>query len=175
MLFAGIVSRMAENDGEKVARLERDLAELKREMTSFKEKCRNGFYAFEAKPLLQNFEENLALYVYPRGREFGKTAIFPSLMNWLDIRRNTRQGMDARNRWLQVQDELQLSQNHQGVLTKLRNLLPYINQQLPVEEWNPVSFTEQEKRCIEDLHHLSERLAEWIYEEENDREQIEAL
>ena len=94
-------------------------------------------------------------------------------MTWLNGQRNTPQGRDAKSRWQQVRNEVQWNRSHENVLTKLRNLLPDITQ--PVEMWEPVSFTEAENRCIRDLDHLSQRLADWTAEEENVREQIEAL
>ena len=153
--------------------LDSQVARLIEEMNSLREKCRNGFYVFETKHSMQNFEENLALYLYPRGRIFARTEIFPRLMTWLNGQRNTHQGRDAKSRWQQVKDEVQWNRNHENVLTKLRNLRPDITQ--PVEMWEPVSFTEVENRCIADLYHLCRCLANWIGEDKNIREQIEAL
>ena len=163
----------AQNDRERMERLESQVAQLTDDMNSLREKSRNGFYVFETKHSMQNFEENLALYLYPRGRIFARTEIFPRLMTWLIGQRNTPQGRDAKSRWQQVRNEVQWNRSHENVLTKLRNLLPDITQ--PVAMWEPVSFTEVENRCIRDLYRLSQCLADWIGEEENAREQIEAL
>jgi hypothetical protein len=133
-------------------------------MNSFRDKCRNGFYVFETKHSLQNFEENLALYLYPRDRIFGRTEIFPRLMTWLNIRRDTPHRLDANDRWLQVKREAHWNPCHEHVLTKLRNLLPDVSQ--PVALWHPVSFNEEERRCIADLDRLGQRLTELIEEEE---------
>ena len=65
----------------RVANLERQVFTLNDEMTSLREKCRNGHFVIVAKDKLQIFEENLAMYIHPRGRMFGKTEIFPNLMN----------------------------------------------------------------------------------------------
>ena len=142
-------------------------------MNSLREKCRNGFYVFQTKHSMQNFEENLALYLYPRGRIFARTEIFPRLMTWLNGQPNTPQGRDAKSRWQQVKDEVQWNLNYENVLTKFRNLRPEITQ--TVAMWEPVSFTEVENRCIADLYHLCQFLADWIGEDKNTREQIEAL
>ncbi|CAB4032597.1 Hypothetical predicted protein [Paramuricea clavata] len=158
----------------RVADLEGEVLQLKNEFKSYKEQCRNWFFVFEEKHTLQNFEENLALYLYPRGRVFGKTEIFPRLMNWLYVRRNTPQGVVANSKWLKIkQEEVQWSPHHQEVLMKFRNLLPSTTQS--VEMWNPVSFTEIEMRCIANLNCLSERLTKLIEDEENERELIETL
>jgi hypothetical protein len=164
---------MADNENQRVTRLEREVSRLTEEMNSFRDKCRNGFYVFETKQSLQNFEENLALYLYPRDRIFGRTEIFPRLMTWLNIRRDTPHRLDAKDRWLQVKREAHWNPCHENVLTKLRNLLPDVSQ--PVALWHPVSFHEEERRCIADLDRLGQRLTELIEEEENEREQIEAL
>jgi hypothetical protein len=152
----------------RVADLEGEVFKLKDEMKSLKEKCRNGFYVFEEKHLLQHFEENLALYLYPRGRMFGKTEIFPRLMTWLNDRRNTREGVVANNKWVEVKYDhgVQWNQHHEEVLTKMRNLLPDTTH--PVEMWNPISFTEKEKRCIADLNHLSKCLTALIEKREDE-------
>ena len=163
----------AQNERDRMERLESQVARLTQEMSSLRERCRNGFYVFETKHSMHSFEENLALYLYPRGRIFARTEIFPRLMTWLNGQRDTPQGRDTRSRWLKVRNEVRWNRNHVNVLTKLRNLLPDITQ--PVEMWEPVSFTEVENRCIADLCRLSQCLADWIGEEENTREQIEAL
>ena len=146
---------------------------LEREMTSLKEKCRNGVYAYEVKHSLQDFEKNLAQYLYPRNRIIGTTEIYPRLMNWLELRRNTPQGNMARNKWEQVCREIEWSRNHEDVLTKLRNLNPDLT--APIETWNPVSFTSKEKMYAADLTRLSHILTDRIEREENEREAIEAL
>ena len=153
--------------------LDSQVARLIEEMNSLREKCRNGFYVFATKHSMQSFEENLALYLYPRGRIFARTEIFPRLMTWLNSQRNTPQGREAKSRWLQVRNEVQWNRNHENVLTKLRNLRPDMTQ--PVAMWEPVSFTEVENRCIADLYHLCQCVADWIGEDKNAREQIEAL
>ena len=88
----------------RVANLERQVFTLNDQMTSLREKCRNGHFVIVAKDQLQIFEENLALYIYPRGRMFGISEIFPKLMNWLNLRRNTPQGVKPNNRWLRVRN-----------------------------------------------------------------------
>ena len=163
----------AQTERERVQRLETQVAQLLQEMNSLRERYRNGFYVFATKHSMHTFEENLALYLYPRGRIFARTEIFPRLMTWLNGQRDTPQGRDARSRWLKVRNEVQWNRSHENVLTKLRNLLPDITR--PVAIWEPISFTEAENRCIRDLDHLSQCLADWIGEEENTREQIEAL
>ena len=153
----------------RVANLERQVFTLNDQMTSLREKCRNGHFVIVAKDKLQIFEENLALYIYPRGRMFGKSEIFPKLMNWLNLRRNTPQGVKPNNRWLRVQHEVKWKSHHEDVLAKLRNYLwPDLTQ--PVETWNPVSLTEEDNTCIADLSRFSRRLTEWIEDEENERE-----
>ena len=69
---------------DRVANLEKQVFALNNKMTSLKEKCINGHFVIVTKRDLEIFEENLAMYVYPRGRMFGKTEIFPNLMNWLN-------------------------------------------------------------------------------------------
>ena len=151
----------------RVANLERQVFTLNDEMTSLREKCRNGHVVIVAKDQLQIFEENLAMYIYPRGRMFGKTEILPNLMNWLNRRRNTPQGVRANDRWLRVQHEVQWTRHHEDVLAKLRNYLrPDITQ--PVETWNPVLLTEEDNTCIADLYRVSRRLTEWIEDEANE-------
>ena len=153
----------------RVANLERQVFTLNDQMTSLREKCRNGHFVIVAKDKLQIFEENLALYIYPRGRMFGKSEIFPKLMNWLNLRRNTPQGVKPNNRWLRVLHEVKWKRHHEDVLAKLRNYLrPDLTQ--PVETWNPVSLTEEDNTCIADLSRVSRRLTEWIEDEENERD-----
>ena len=163
----------ARTERERMERLESQVARLTEDINSLRERCRNGYYVFETKHSMQNFEKNLALYLYPRGRIFARTEIFPRLMTWLNGQRNTPQGRDARGRWLKVKNEVRWNRSHENVLTRLRNLLPDITQ--PVAMWEPVSFTEVENTCIRDLYRLSQCLADWIGEDENAREQIEAL
>ena len=127
-------STRAQNERDRVERLESQVARLTEEMNSLRERCRNGFYVFETKHSMQNFEENLALYLYPRGRIFAKTEIFPRLMSWLNGQRRTPQGLDAKNRWQKVKNEVRWNRSHENVLTKLRNLLPDITQ--PVAMWD---------------------------------------
>ena len=163
----------AQNERDRVERLESQVTLLTEEINSLREKCRNRFYVFETKHSMQNFEENLALYLYPQGRIFARTEIFPTLMTWLNGQRDTSQRSDAESRWEQVKHAVPWNQSHENVLTKLRNLLPDIKQ--PPEMWEPVSFTEVENRCIRELNHLSQVLADWIGQEEIAREQTEAL
>ena len=163
----------AQNERDRVERLESQVALLTEEINSLHEKCRNRFYVFETKHSMHSFEENLALYLYPQGRIFARTKIFPRLMTWLNGQRDTPQRSDAESRWEQVKDEVRWNRNHENVLTKLRNCLPDITQ--PVAMWEPISFTEVENRCIRDLDHLSQCLADWIGQEEIAREQTEAL
>ena len=158
----------------RVADLERQVFTLNDELTSLREKCRNGHFVVVAKDRLQIFEENLAIYIYPRGRMFGKTEIFPKLMNWLNLRRNTPQSVKPNNRWLRVQREVKWKRHHGDVLAKLRNYLPPDITQ-PVETWSPVSLTEEDNTCIADLYRVSRLLTEWIEDEENEREVITAL
>ena len=154
-----------------VANLEEQVFALNNKMTSLKENYRNGHFVIVAKRDLEIFEENLAMYVYPRGRRFGKTEIFPNLMNWLNLRRNTPQGATANNRWLQVQREVQWGRRYEDVLVKLRNYRPPDTTQ-PVDTWNPLLLTQEDNTCIADLHRLSLRLTERIEEEENQNEVI---
>ena len=91
---------------DRVANLEKQVFALSNEMASLKENYRNGHFVIVAKRDLEIFEENLAIYIYPRGRRFGKTEIFPNLMNWLNLRIGTPQGARSYNRWLQVQREV---------------------------------------------------------------------
>ena len=157
----------------RVANLERQVFTLNDEMTSLREECRNGHFVIVAKDQLQIFEENLAMFIYPPGRMFGRAEIFPTLMNWLNLRRNTPQGVRANDRWLRVQHEVQWRRHHEDVLARLRNYLrPDITQ--PVETWNPVLLTEEDNTCIADLYRVSRRLSEWIEDEENEREVINA-
>ena len=150
-----------------------EIRQLKEEMTSLKLKFRNGLYLYEVKHSLYKFEKNLALYLYPRDRIVGTTEIFPRLMNWLELRRNTPQGEIARNKWLQVRREIEWNQNDEAVLGKLRNLFPDLTQ--PVETWNPISLTPLEERCVAELVRLSDILTDMIEREENEREEIAAL
>ena len=156
---------------DRVANLEEQVFALNNEMTSLKENYRNGHFVIVAKRDLEIFEENLAMYIYPRGRRFGKTEIFPNLMNWLNLRRNTPQGATANNRWLQVQREVQWGRRYEDVLVKLRNYRPPDTTQ-PVDTWNPLLLTQEDNTCIADLHRLSLRLTERIEEEENQNEVI---
>ena len=107
------------------------------------------------------------MYIYSRRQMFGKTEIFPKLMNWLKLRHNTPQGLRPNGRWLRVQHEVKWKRNHEDVLTKLRNYLPPDITQ-PVETWNPLSLTEEDNACIADLYRVSRRVTEWIEGEENE-------
>ena len=166
-------SKVSPRNALTIENLMNEIRQLKNEMTSFKLNYRNGIYLYEVKHSLYCFEKNLALYLYPRDRIVGTTEIFPRLMNWLELRRNTPQGDIARNKWLQVRGEIEWSQNHEAVLGKLRNLFPDLTQ--PVETWNPISLTPHEKRCVTDLVRLSHILTDMIEREENEREGIAAL
>ena len=142
------------------------------QMTSLREKCRSGHFVIVAKYQLQIFEENLAMYIYPQGRMSVKTEIFPNIMNWLNLRRNTP--LKANDRWLRVQHEVKWKRHHEDALTKLRNYVPPDTTK-PVETWNPVSLTEEDNNtCITDLDRISRRLTEWIEDEENEKEVITA-
>ena len=150
----------------RIAELEGNVFQLDDELKSLKEKCRNGLYICEAKRLLQNFEENLALYLYPRGWVFGKFEIFPNLIRWLDARSGTPLGQVANAKWLVVQSHLPWTPQHEEVLANLRNLLPDIDQ--PIERWRLMSLNDTERECISDLQVLSQHLTALI-QNENDR------
>ena len=156
---------------DRVADLEKQVFALSNEIASLKENYRNGHFVIVAKRELEKFEENLAMYIYPRGRRFGNTEIFPRLMNWLNDQNGTPQGATANSRWLQVQRTVQWGLRHEDVLTRLRNYRPGDTTQ-KVETWNPLLLTQEDNTCIADLHHLTLRLTKWIEEEENQNEVI---
>ena len=158
-----------ENDGNfddgyswhtRVSTLEGKIFALDNDLKSLKEKCRNLSYINEAKHLLHNLEENLALYLYPRGWGFGKFEIFPSLIKWLNFRSGTPLGEVPNNKWLEVKRYLPWRQQHEEVLTKFRNLLPEMSQ--AIELWNPVSLNDAELKCIAELDALSRHLTQLI-------------
>ena len=144
----------------RVASLEGKIFALDDELKSLKEKCRNWLYISEAKRLLQNLEENLALYLYPRGWGFGKSEIFPNLIKWLNVRRGTPLGEVPNNKWLEVQRSLPWTPQHEEVLAKFRNLLPDVTQ--AIELWNPVSLNDAELKCVGELEDLSQQLTQLI-------------
>jgi hypothetical protein len=147
----------------RVASLEGEIFHLSEELKSLKLKCRHGLYISEAKRLLQNFETNLALYLYPRGWRFGNDDIFPNLMKWLNDHRGTRLGDIANAKWSQLKHDMQWTLQHEAVLAKLGDLLPDITQ--PIEMWNLVSLKDEELQCITDLHLSSRRLTQLIHAE----------
>ena len=166
----GTIKLIDQDDGysfhRRIAELEGTVLHLDGELKSLKEKCRHGLYICEAKRLLHNFEENLALYIYPRGWMFGKFEIFPNLMRWLDARRGTPLGEVANAKWLSVKRYLPWTPQHEVVLQNLRNLLPDLDQ--PIERWRLMSLNDTERECINGLQVLSQHLTRLI-ENENDR------
>ena len=150
----------------RIAELRGNVFQLDDELKSLEEKCRNGLYICEAKRLLQNFEENLALYLYPRGWVSGKFEIFPNLIRWLDARRGTPLGEIANAKWLVVQRYLPWTPQHEEVLL---NLLHDIDQPI---EGGFMSLNDTERECINDLQVLSQHLTQLI-ENENDELEVQ--
>ena len=145
---------------KKHSELQDDHEKTKNELSRLVNSLHTGQIAFD-------FEKDLAKYIYPDGKKFGSRKIFTEMKKWLESKKDTRQGKEAKKKWNALEKEFSWSTEHENVFFKL--LESRKTSAHPIVDWNlarsriPDNFTEQERKCIDDIiaitKHVNELMA----------------
>ena len=139
----------------KIKDIEAKLSVTQRELDKLKNSLQTGQLAFD-------FEKDLATYIYPEGKKFGSRKIFTTMKKWLEDKRGTQLGYAANKKWDDLKNDFSWSDEHEKVFFKL---LKYRRKFAhPVRDANemqiPDDFTDEEKRCIQMISDMIERVNE---------------
>ena len=159
-----------EADNKKqIACLEHDLRQKDVQIIKLNEKVERGETKFkEMENALQTgqiafeFEKDLAKYIYPHDKKFSSRKIFTSMKKWLEDKKDTKQGREANERWKALKDEFSWSSKHEEVFFKLlesrrKYAHPAVDQS-GARFSIPDCFTVEEKKCIEVINKMIERV-----------------
>ena len=122
------------------------------------------FASLETGQIAFDFEKDVAKYIYPDGKKFGSRQIFTNMKKWLEKKKGTPQGDEAKTRWNDLQREFSWSDEHEGVFLKLlkhRRIIahPVVDRE-GVQSRFPDDFTDQERQRIQDIIDMTERVNE---------------
>ena len=142
---------------DELTKLKSDHEETKRRLARTENHLHTGQIAYE-------FEKDLVTYIYPDGKKFGSRRIFTNMKEWLENKKHTPQGSRANEKWHAVMREFSWSHGHEVVFRKLlesriKFAHPTVNLDV-AESRIPDSFTDQEKKCIEDIISITKRVNE---------------
>ena len=158
------VAELEEDVRRKDEEIKRLNIEVERHENKFKEmenSLRTGQIAFQ-------FEKDLAKYIYPHDKKFSSRKIFTNMKTWLEEKKDTQQVREANRRWKELQDEFSWSSEHEEVFFKLLEFRrefahPALDQNI-AQFSIPNCFTDKEKKCIEVINKLIERVSELLQE-----------
>ena len=130
---------------------EMTVSELKRMENALK----TGQVAFD-------FEKDLATYIYPHDKKFGTRKIFTQMKRWLKEKKETIQGREANERWNALQEEFSWTEEHERVFFKLlesrKEFAHPVLDRNEAQSQIPDDYTDDEKRCIEVIVNMVERV-----------------
>ena len=137
--------------------LKNDLEETKRRLAQTENHLHTGQIAYE-------FEKELATYIYPVRKKFRSRGIFTNMKKWLENKKHTPQGSEANKKWDALMREFSWSHKHENVFRKLLESRrefahPAVNFDV-AESKIPDTFTDQEKKCIQDIISITKRVNE---------------
>ena len=165
------ILEMSKVDNQKqVARLEDALRQKDEEITGLNRKVeRHEIKWNEMESALQTgqiafeFEKDLAKYIYPHDKKFSSRKIFTNMKKWLEDKKDTEQGREANERWNELKNEFLWSSQHEEVFFKLLKFRQTFAH--PAYDQNkarfsiPDCFTDKEKKCIEVINKMLERVS----------------
>lgn len=70
--------------------------------------------------IANDFEYQLAKYIYPRGTEIGSNEIFQNLKQWLDVNRKIP-NHDGNKKWNTLPEKIRWTEEHGNVLRRMLN------------------------------------------------------
>ena len=111
-----------------------------------------------------DFEKDLATYIYPHDKKFGSRKIFTNMKKWLEDKKDTVQGREAKEKWNALKDEFSWSSEHERVFFKLlefrkKGAHPDVDHDA-IQSQIPEEFNDEEKKCIKDIISIVERVNE---------------
>ncbi|XP_028414871.1 uncharacterized protein LOC114537951 [Dendronephthya gigantea] len=172
------IQQIAELEGEifeqdkKIDHLKNEVKELKTglqatqgELAGLRNSLQTGQTAFE-------FERDLATYIYPNGKKFGYQKIFTNLKDWLEMEKETPQGRKANKKWDDLQKKtFSWTDEHEKVFFKLLDFRkkfahPLVDREA-IKTQIPDDFNDEEKKCIQDIIRMTEKVNELMKAEGN--------
>lgn len=147
-----------------VFRLDDEIKELKAEKEETKTRLTHMENYLETGQIAFLFENDLAKYIYPHDKKFGSRRIFTNMKTWLEKKKDTPEGSEANKKWNDLKAEFSWSAEHENVFFKLlesrrRFAHPTVNLEVAGSRI-PDNFTNQEKKCIEDIVAIAKRVNE---------------
>ena len=114
-----------------------------------------------------DFEKDLATYIYPHDKKFGSRKIFTNMKKWLEDKKDTIQGREANEKWDSLKDEFSWSSEHEEVFFKLlefrkKSAHPKVDRDA-IQSQIPGNFNDEEKKCINDIMNIIERVNELMF------------
>jgi hypothetical protein len=152
------IALLEEEISEKNGRIEEitnNLDKTQNRLEKIENALKTGQIAFE-------FEKDLATYIYPEGKKFGSRQIFTRMKEWLRKVEGTDEGDVPNERWSALQKEFSWSEKHEKVFEKLlKSRIPFAHPAIDLDVAQsqiPKNFDDEEKKCIEDILHIIERV-----------------
>ena len=109
-----------------------------------------------------NFEKDLATYIYPHGKRIGSRKIFTNMKKWLEEKKNTPQGQEANVKWNALKREFSWTSEHERVFFKLlESRIEFAHpsrDRVAAYSQIPDCYTDEEKKCINDIVNMVERV-----------------
>ena len=152
--IAQLEKEILRQDG-RIEELSENLAETKNGLKKMENALKTGQVAFD-------FEKDLATYIYPHDKKFGSRKIFTQMKRWLEEKKDTLQGREANERWDVLQKEFSWTEEHERVFFKLlesrKEFAHPILDRDEAQSQIPDDYTDDEKRCIEVIVNMVERV-----------------
>ena len=152
--IAQLEKEILRQDG-RIEELSENLAVTRNGLKKMENALKTGQIAFD-------FEKDLATYIYPHDKKFGTRKIFTHMKRWLEEKKDTLQGREANERWNELQKEFSWTEEYERVFFKLlESRKEFAHPVLGRDEAQsqiPDDYTDDEKRCIEVIVNMVERV-----------------
>ena len=139
----------------ELTRTQNDHEITKKKLKEIEDALKTGQIAF-------NFEKDLATYIYPHDKRIGSNKIFTNMKRWLEEKKDTPQGEEANQKWQALKTEFSWTSEHERVFFKLlesRKEVAHPSFDGDVAQSQiPDDFTDEEKKCVQDLVKMIERV-----------------